>query len=120
MAYGDSENTVKFCGQHFIKDASKTKLTTVSTIVSNDPKNSAMTLRLIHTHLFGNGAAESSSDVCGHYHYDTTPEDISYELFLQPAKRIIRIHSAHEHVAAVKGRDHVTRLLGKNVWAPLS
>ena len=89
----------------------------VSTIVSNDPKNSAMTLRLIHTHLFGKGA-ESSSDVCGHYHFDVSPDEISYELFLQPAKRIFRINNAHEHVAAEKGKDHVIRLLGKDVWAP--
>ncbi|PYH78978.1 DUF1907-domain-containing protein [Aspergillus uvarum CBS 121591] len=42
-------------------------------------------LRMEHTHCF------SESGAGGHYHYDTTPDDVEYEAWLNTAKAIYRI-----------------------------
>ncbi|OOF90383.1 hypothetical protein ASPCADRAFT_179141 [Aspergillus carbonarius ITEM 5010] len=42
-------------------------------------------LRMEHTHCF------SESGVGGHYHYDTTPDDVEYEAWLNTAKAVYRI-----------------------------
>jgi hypothetical protein len=63
----------------------KAPLTCLSVFVSNDLKN--MNLRLEHTHFFLNHGD------AGHYHYDTTLEEIKYKAFLVPAEHLFRIES---------------------------
>jgi hypothetical protein len=49
---------------------------------SYDP---GLDLRMEHTHCFSNHGDG------GHYHFDTTPEDVEYEAYLSPAELLYRI-----------------------------
>ncbi|EDW76961.1 uncharacterized protein Dwil_GK12404 [Drosophila willistoni] len=87
--------------QHVMRDFSKTPITTpeqvkqwlkfyempaqlnaVGTLVTKDY---GLDLRLQHFHSF------SFSNWGGHYHYDTTPDIVEYEAYLNVAERIVRV-----------------------------
>lgn len=71
----DVENWLKFYEM-------KSPLVCLSVMVSHDP---GLDLRVEHTHCFshhGDG---------GHYHYDTTPEEIEYEGYFSLAEEIYRV-----------------------------
>jgi len=57
-------------------------LTFMSTLISNDP---GLDMRPQHAHGFGE-AAEG-----GHYHYDTTPDDVDYLAYYNVAETIYRV-----------------------------
>ena len=57
-------------------------LVCLSVLVSCDP---GLDLRVEHTHCFG------QHGVGGHYHYDTTPNEIEYEAYYNVAEEIWRI-----------------------------
>lgn len=60
----------------------KAPLTCLSTMISADL---GLDLRLVHTHCF------SEHGEGGHYHYDTTPREVSYEGYFVPAEYVYRI-----------------------------
>lgn len=57
-------------------------LVCLSVLVSSDP---GLDLRVEHTHCFG------QHGVGGHYHYDTTPNEVEYEAYYNIAEEIWRI-----------------------------
>ena len=61
---------------------SSSPLICLSVLVSSDP---GLDLRIEHTHCF------SYHGEGGHYHYDTTPNDVEYEAFYAVAEEIYRI-----------------------------
>lgn len=71
----DVENWLKFYEM-------TSPLVCLSVLVSNDP---GLDLRMEHTHCFSNHGEG------GHYHHDTTPEDIEYEGYFSLAEEIVRI-----------------------------
>ena len=56
-------------------------MTFMSVLMSADPD---MDIRLEHSHGYG-------QEVGGHYHYDVTPEDVSYEGFYNVADLFYRV-----------------------------
>lgn len=66
--------------------------TFLSTFVTCDPSN--LNLRLQHTHFFNALTGEG-----GHYHHDTTPENVIYEGYFNTAKRVYRYCDAFKYVA---------------------
>nr|XP_041632274.1 ester hydrolase C11orf54 homolog [Drosophila kikkawai] len=58
------------------------QLNAVGTLVTKDM---GLDLRLQHFHSF------SASNWGGHYHYDTTPETVEYEAYLNLAERVVRV-----------------------------
>lgn len=71
----DVENWLKFYEMN-------SPLVCLSVMVSSDP---GLDLRLEHTHCF------SYHGEGGHYHYDTTPDDIEYEGYFALAEEIVRV-----------------------------
>lgn len=63
-------------------------LTCLSVLHSRDP---GLDLRLEHTHCF------SEHNEGGHYHFDTTPDEVEYEAYFNIAKRIYRIDRPSDH-----------------------
>jgi len=64
----------------------KAPLTCLSVFINNDrPK---LGLRLEHTHFF------SKHGDAGHYHYDTTPDEVSYEGYYVPCEEVYRVAKA--------------------------
>ncbi|XP_073844824.1 ester hydrolase C11orf54 homolog [Musca autumnalis] len=57
-------------------------LTAVGTLITHE---NDLDLRLQHFHSF------SSSNWGGHYHFDTTPEIVEYEAYLNVAERVVRV-----------------------------
>ncbi len=72
----------------------KSPLVCLSVLVSSDP---GLDLRVEHTHCF------SQHGEGGHYHYDTTPEDVQYEAYYSVAEEIYRID-----------RPKTTHLIGRD------
>ncbi|KAF8791779.1 Ester hydrolase C11orf54 like protein [Argiope bruennichi] len=62
-------------------------LSCLSVFVSSDP---GLNLRVEHTHCF------SDHGVGGHYHEDTTPEDVEYEGYFSLAETLYRIDQPYE------------------------
>ena len=54
-----------------------------------------MSLRLEHTHAF------SKHGDGGHYHYDTTPNEVKYVRYFRPAEKLYRIDQID-----MTGKDH--------------
>eukprot|EP00026_Physarum_polycephalum_P006978 Phypoly_transcript_07031.p1 GENE.Phypoly_transcript_07031~~Phypoly_transcript_07031.p1 ORF type:complete len:282 (-),score=36.28 Phypoly_transcript_07031:88-933(-) len=57
--------------------------TCVSVFLTEDIND--LNLRLEHTHFF------SDHNQAGHYHYDTTPDEVEYEGYFVPAEQIFRV-----------------------------
>ena len=69
-------------------------LVMMATFISGDPtENNSLHLRVEHTHFYtlNKGVNEG-----GHYHYDTTPEEIEYEAYLNTAGYIYRVDDAFQ------------------------
>ncbi|CAL1290273.1 unnamed protein product [Larinioides sclopetarius] len=62
-------------------------LSCLSVFVSSDP---GLNLRVEHTHCF------SDHGVGGHYHEDTTPEDVEYEGYFNLAETLYRVDQPYE------------------------
>jgi len=58
----------------------------MSVLVSSDP---GLDLRLEHSHGYG-------KEVGGHYHYDVTPEDVSYEGYYNIAETLFRVDACEK------------------------
>lgn len=58
-------------------------VTCLSTFISKDIGD--LQLRLEHTHFFHNETH------AGHYHYDTTPKEVSYEAYFVPCEKVYRL-----------------------------
>ena len=70
-------------------------LVMMATLVSGDPtKEKNMHLRVEHTHFY---TLNKGMNEGGHYHYDTTPDEIEYEGYFNTAQRIYRIDDAFEY-----------------------
>uniref|UniRef100_A0A7S0BJ12 DUF1907 domain-containing protein n=1 Tax=Rhodosorus marinus TaxID=101924 RepID=A0A7S0BJ12_9RHOD len=65
--------------------------TFLSTLLSSDPSDGQLNLRLSHTHFFNTATGEG-----GHYHNDTTPKDSQYTAYFMPAKYIYRVENAFD------------------------
>lgn len=61
----------------------RSPLICTSVIVSNDAPQ--LDLRLAHTHFY------SDHGDGGHYHYDTTPDEVEYEGYFVPCEKVFRI-----------------------------
>lgn len=66
-------------------------LTCLSVFLTEDIQD--LNLRLEHTHFF------SDHNQGGHYHYDTTPEDVEYEGYFVPCEQVFRIGQAYPNPA---------------------
>lgn len=75
----DSDEHVKEWLNFYTMDS---PLTCLSVFLANDP---GLDVRLEHTHCF------SDHGQGGHYHYDTTPENVSYLGYFVPAEYVYRI-----------------------------
>jgi hypothetical protein len=64
--------------------------TFLTTLVSGNPPPE-LHVRVEHTHFFN-----KSSGTGGHYHYDTTPEDVEYLAYLNTAEFLYRIEDAFD------------------------
>ena len=70
-------------------------LVMMATLITGDPtKEKKMHLRVEHTHFY---ALEDGVNEGGHYHYDTTPDEIEYEAYFNTAERIYRIDDAFDY-----------------------
>jgi len=70
-------------------------LVMMATLISGDPsKDNSMHLRVEHTHFYtlSKGVNEG-----GHYHYDTTPDEIEYEAYLNTAEFVYRVDDAFQY-----------------------
>mmetsp|Transcript_10735 Transcript_10735/g.32864 ORF Transcript_10735/g.32864 Transcript_10735/m.32864 type:complete len:319 (-) Transcript_10735:61-1017(-) len=65
--------------------------TFLSTLLTSDPSDGKLNLRLAHTHFFNDETGQG-----GHYHNDTTPEDVTYEAYYSPAHYVYRIENAYD------------------------
>ena len=59
----------------------------LSVLSSCDP---GWDLRIDHTHCFSKHGAG------GHYHYDTTPDEVEYECFFNVAEKLVRVDQPKE------------------------
>eukprot|EP01083_Nonionella_stella_P060724 158430_1 len=70
-------------------------LVMMTTMITGDPTQAnSMHLRVEHTHFYtlNEGVNEG-----GHYHYDTTPDEIEYEAYLNTAQYIYRVEDAFQY-----------------------
>lgn len=72
-------------------------MTTLVTLLTGDPSkkdgNPGMNLRTEHAHFFNDALGQG-----GHYHFDTTPEEVEYLAYLTPAHHIYRIADAFKRL----------------------
>jgi len=69
----------------------------ISCLMTDDPtSNKSLHLRLEHTHFY---SLDKNSHEGGHYHYDTTPDEIEYEGYFSLAEKVYRVEDAYEHIA---------------------
>merc|ERR1740117_1616127 len=64
-------------------------MTMQSVLITGDPTGDSLNLRLDHTHFYNDKLGQG-----GHYHYDTTPDDVEYFGYFVPAEAIYRISNA--------------------------
>jgi len=81
-------------------------LTCLSVFLTGDPtiapsNPNGLDLRLEHTHFFSQKTNEG-----GHYHFDTTPDDVEYVGYFLPAPNVYRVANAfkRERILAEKKR----------------
>ncbi|MCP4385317.1 MAG: PTD012 family protein [Hyphomicrobiales bacterium] len=73
-------------------------LTCLSVLWTGDPSGGQLHLRPTgeHTHFFNTVGRQEG----GHYHFDTTPESISYEGYFHPAERVVRVNDIYARLAS--------------------
>jgi len=69
----------------------------LSCLVTDDPSpNKSLHLRLEHTHFY---SLDKNKHEGGHYHCDTTPDEIEYEGYFSLAEKIYRVEDAYARIA---------------------
>jgi len=72
-------------------------MTTLMTLLTGDPSktngNPGMNLRVEHAHFYNEDLNQG-----GHYHYDTTPDEVEYLAYLTPAHHVYRIANAFKRL----------------------
>lgn len=91
-------------------------LTCLSVFLTGDPTKGTsrphgLDLRLEHTHFFSQGSKKEG----GHYHFDTTPEDVEYVGYFLPAPSVYRIANAFKRER--ENPDTATRERRKSEYA---
>jgi hypothetical protein len=71
-------------------------MTAQSIFLTGDPSGGSMNLRLDHTHFYNDKLNQG-----GHYHYDTTPDEVEYLGYFAPAEKIYRISNAFKITGAL-------------------
>ncbi len=66
-------------------------LTCLTSFLTEDPTGGDMNYRLEHTHFYRRDGKEG-----GHYHYDTTKEEIKYVGYFTPAGYAYRMNNAYK------------------------
>ena len=78
-------------------------LVMMATMISGDPtEKDSMHLRVEHTHFY---SLRKGVNEGGHYHYDTTAEEIEYEAYLNTAQWIYRVDDAFQYNLDRMGGD---------------
>ena len=94
FAYYDTEKNEVF-RPDFLRfyDDMGPDLTCLSVLWTGDPTGGDLHLRPTgeHTHFFSTAGRPDG----GHYHFDTTPEIVSYEGYFHPAERVVRVNDIY-------------------------